>query len=77
MLLLRSTKTAKCPPREQKRGTVTIRLRLEMESERALFMSNLSIPEKVYVNVESKKDFEVVQQTINGSVDMNRYGLVS
>ena len=40
-------------------------------------MANLSIPERVYVNVESKRDFEVVQQTINGSVDMKRFGLVS
>ncbi|EJK45473.1 hypothetical protein THAOC_35911 [Thalassiosira oceanica] len=69
--------TAKCPPRDTNRGTVTIRLRLEIESERALFTSNLSIPDSVYVNVESKKDFEVVQKTINGSVDMNRFGLNS
>jgi hypothetical protein len=31
----------------------------------------------VYVNVDNKKDFRVLNQTIIGNVDLRRYGLVS
>ena len=71
-----SFQTAKCGPREP-RGTITLRMRLEMEDERTRLLSNFVLPESIYVNVGTKKDFEVVQQTVEGGVDMTNYSLVS
>jgi hypothetical protein len=69
--------TAKCAPREAKLGTIQIRLRMEMEPERTLLLSNLHLPLGVYVNVESKRDFEVIRQTVEGCVDTKKYSIVS
>eukprot|EP00804_Cyclotella_cryptica_P003215 CCRYP_010465-RB/>CCRYP_010465-RB protein AED:0.11 eAED:0.11 QI:193/1/1/1/0.61/0.57/14/6319/1145 len=55
--------------------TITIRLRMELEDERTLLLSNLQYPSQVYVNVENKKDFHVLRQTIIGNQDLRRYGL--
>ncbi|KAL7431683.1 hypothetical protein ACHAXH_003556 [Discostella pseudostelligera] len=67
--------TAKCAPREAKLGTIQIRLRMEMEPERTLLLSNLHLPLGVYVNVESKRDFEVIRQTVEGCVDTKKYSI--
>lgn len=48
-----------------------------MEPERVLLLSNLHLPVGVYVNVESKKDFEVIRQTVEGCVDTKKYSIVS
>lgn len=48
-----------------------------MEPERTLLLSNLHLPMGVYVNVESKKDYDVIRQTVEGSVDTKRYSIVS
>lgn len=48
-----------------------------MEGLRNLLLSNLNLPESVYVNVENKKDFHVLHQTVEGGVDTKRYSLVS
>lgn len=58
-------------------GSIKIRLRLELEDERTLLLSNFKLPVSVYVNVESKKDFNVIHKTVVGNVDLKRYGLVS
>ena len=63
--------------REPKYGTIKIRLRLELESERTLLLSNFCLPVSVYVNQESKKDFEVLRQTVEGRVDSRKFSLVS
>lgn len=60
-----------------KHCTITIRLRMELEEERTLLISNFNYPSMVYVNVDNKKDFRVLNQTIIGNVDLRRYGLVS
>lgn len=58
-------------------GSIKIRLRLEIEDERTLLLSNFELPVSVYVNVDSKKDFNVIHKTVVGNVDLKRYGLVS
>jgi NRPS condensation-like uncharacterized protein len=50
---------------------------MELEEERTLLISNFNYPSMVYVNVDNKKDFRVLNQTIIGNVDLRRYGLVS
>lgn len=64
-------KSAKCGPREPN-GTIKIRLRLELEDERTLLLSNFQLPLTVDINVDKKKDFKVIKQTVEGGVNMNR-----
>ena len=49
---------------------------MELEDERTRLLSNFQLPESVYVNVGSKKDFDVIKKTVEGNVDMKRYNLV-
>jgi len=67
--------TAVCSPRENKFGTISLRLRIEMEDERALLLSNFALPQSVYVNVHSKKELEVIKQTVEGGIDTKKYSL--
>ena len=69
--------TATCGPREAKFGTVKLRLRMELEDERTLLISNFQLPQSVYVNVHAKKDYEVIKETVEGEVDTRKYSLVS
>lgn len=39
-------------------------------------LSNFQLPQSVYVNVDKKKDFRVIKQTVEGDVDMKKYQLV-
>lgn len=64
-------------PREAKFGTVKIRLRMEMANERTLLMSNMSLPFSMNVNGGSKKEFDVIKQTVEGSVDPRHFSVVS
>eukprot|EP00574_Skeletonema_japonicum_P003819 CAMPEP_0201722664 /NCGR_PEP_ID=MMETSP0593-20130828/6957_1 /ASSEMBLY_ACC=CAM_ASM_000672 /TAXON_ID=267983 /ORGANISM="Skeletonema japonicum, Strain CCMP2506" /LENGTH=1102 /DNA_ID=CAMNT_0048213643 /DNA_START=201 /DNA_END=3509 /DNA_ORIENTATION=+ len=69
--------SAKCNPREEKYGSITIRLRLELENQRTLLLSNIQYPESVYVNSNNKKDSKVMHKTVHGNVDMKKYGLAN
>jgi hypothetical protein len=52
---------------ERKRmGSITIRLRLEIEDERDVLLSNLEPPPQFYVNVPTRRDFRVVHYTCTG-----------
>lgn len=42
------------------KGTITLRIRMEMKTEKELILSNLGIPPEVYVNVKIAKDFDLV-----------------
>ena len=64
-------------PREAKFGTVKIRVRMEMENEHTLLMSNISLPFSLFVNEESKKEFDVIKQTVEGSIDQTHFSVVS
>ena len=64
-------------PREAKFGTVKIRLRMELANERTLLLSNMSLPFSVNVNEGSKKEFDVIKQTVEGSVNPRKFSVVS
>jgi hypothetical protein len=57
----------------KRKGTITIRLRLEIEDERKLLLSALEPPPQMYVNVKTKKDFQVARTTVYGKFDMQKY----
>lgn len=57
----------------KKKGTITIRLRLEIPDERKLMLSTLEPPPQMHVNVKSRKDLRVVRTTIAGKYDMEGY----
>jgi hypothetical protein len=56
-------------------GSVTIRLRLDIEDERKLLLATLEPPPVMYVNVKKRRDFRVVQYTCTGKYDMTKYDM--
>lgn len=64
--------TAKMTGRK-KNGSISIRLRLEIEDERSLVMAALEPPPQMYVNVKTRKEFRTVRATINGKHNMELY----
>jgi len=58
-----------------KSGTITIRLHLECSDPRALLMSALSIPEKMFVNVESPKQYTLARNIVHGVHNETSYNL--
>lgn len=56
-------------------GTLRLRLRLEIDDDREFLMAALQPPKTIYVNVETKKKYKVIDQVINGNVDMVSYSL--
>ena len=57
--------TARMSDRKSK-GTITVRLRIEIADERKLLLSNLEPPPEMYVNVKKRKDYRVVHYTCTG-----------
>jgi len=57
------------------KGSVTLRLRIEIDDERKLLLCCLEPPEPVYVNVKTRKEFRAVRQTCNGKYDMEQYSM--
>jgi len=59
----------------KRRGSITLRLRLEIEDDRKLLLSNLEPPPQVYVNVKTRRDFRVIRYTCTGKYDMEKYSM--
>jgi hypothetical protein len=57
------------------RGFITVRLRLEIDDDRKLLLSNLEPPPQMYVNVRNRKDFRVIRYTCTGKYDMEKYSM--
>ena len=57
--------TARMSDRKSK-GTITIRLRLEIPDQRKLLLANLEPPPDIYVNVKKRKDYKLVHYTCTG-----------
>jgi hypothetical protein len=66
--------TARMTQREG-RGLITVRLRLEIEDDRKLLLSNLEPPPQMYVNAKNRRDFRVIRYTCTGKYDMNNYSM--
>jgi hypothetical protein len=66
--------TARMTNREG-RGFITARVRLEIDDDRKLLLSNLEPPPQMYVNVKNRKDFRVIRYTCTGKYDMDKYSM--
>jgi len=66
--------TAKISDRKRL-GSITIRLRMEVEDDRVVLLSNLEPPPEFYVNVKTRKDFRVVKYTCTGKYDTSKYDI--
>jgi C2 domain len=54
-------------------GTVTFRLRLEIDDEKKILLGTLNPPPLMFVNVKTRKDFKVLQGATEGKYNMSRY----
>jgi len=54
-------------------GTIKIRLRWEMNDPRSFILSSIQSSSSIYINVDTKKDFATLYQTLNGKYDVNSY----
>ncbi|KAL7573033.1 hypothetical protein ACA910_018725 [Epithemia clementina (nom. ined.)] len=59
----------------KRNGTLTLRLRLEIEDERLVLLSNLEPPPDFYVNAKTRKDYRVIMYTCTGKYDTSRYSI--
>ena len=56
-------------------GSMTLRLRLEIDDDRQVLLSTLEPPPNMYVNVKTRKEFRVVRYTCTGKYDMEKYSM--
>lgn len=61
--------------KRKRMGTVTVRLRLEVDDERQFLLSSLEPPPHMYVNNKKWKDFRVIRYTCTGRYDMEVYSM--
>jgi len=56
-------------------GKLRLRLRVEIDDDRSFLLSSAEPPNTIYVNVQTKKDFDVIHKIIHGNVNMEKYSL--
>jgi C2 domain len=66
--------TARMTERKSK-GSITLRLRMEIDDERKLLTCCLEPPRTQYVNVKKRKEFKTIQYTCTGKYDMDGYSM--
>ena len=66
--------TARMSNRKSK-GSITVRVRLEVEDDRKLLLSAIEPPPKMYVNVKTRREFRVVRYTCTGKYNMEKYSM--
>ena len=66
--------TARMSGRKRK-GSITIRLRIEIEDERRLLLSAIEPPPNMFVNTKTRKEFRVVRFTCTGKYNMEKYSM--
>lgn len=62
-------------PEREAKGTVTLRLRVELESPKKLVMSNLAPPTDQFINFEAAKQLTLAKMVVEGKTDMVSYGI--
>ena len=56
-------------------GTVTIRLRMEVDDEKKLLTCCIEPPRTQYVNVKKRKEFRIIKYTCTGRYNMDDYNM--
>jgi hypothetical protein len=54
-------------------GTITVRLRLDVEDERKLMLTVLRPPPEFYVNVKNRQQLQMIRVTVWGVEDMDSF----
>ena len=62
---------------EKKRGTIKMRLRLEVNDPREYVLASLKIPPSIYVNSKSYKKFQCIRDSVHGNHDLSKYNLAN
>lgn len=58
---------------QEAKGTITIRLRIELNDAKEFVLSNLRPPPQIHINVKESKDFVAIRQTLGGAQDLIAY----
>jgi hypothetical protein len=60
----------------KKKGSITIRLRIEIDDERKVLLTTIcEPPPPMYVNVKTRREFRVVRYTCTGKYNMEKYNM--
>ena len=66
--------TAKMTTRKKK-GSISVRIRMEVDDDRKMLLAGLEPPPTLYVNVKTRKDWRLVRYTCQGKYDMDAYNM--
>eukprot|EP00980_Cylindrotheca_fusiformis_P028588 scaffold22613_cov126-Cylindrotheca_fusiformis.AAC.8 len=62
-------------PEREAKGTVTLRLRVELDNPKALVMSNIKPPTDQFINFQGAKQLAMAKKVVEGKTDMVSYGI--
>ncbi len=57
----------------KKRGTIKVRIRIDVENPKAHLLASLKLPPPLYINCKSSKKFQCVRHTVHGDFDISKY----